>query len=179
MSTRIVAALALCLTTTFVVAAKPTPTTSSAPTKQATVKQPEEKSYAKVRVPADHTGGIITNMLVQTNQSKGGGWPVVLVKSEIPKSFWWVQKVEAYKPGVFKARVHLGNDKTEDRSKFRLVALIFDDKVAADKYRTGSTLTRLPSDVPRSKDVYLMLVRESKTEQADATEAKQKLATGK
>jgi len=179
MSKRIVAMLTLCLTTTFVVAAEPTPTTtSSAPTKQATIKQ-SEKSYAKVRVPADHTGGIITNMLVQTNQSKGGGWPVVLVKSEIPKSFWWVQKVEAYKPGVFKARVHLGNDKTEDRSKFRLVALIFDDKVAADKYRTGSTLTRLPSDVPRSKNVYLMLVRESKTEPVDPKEAKQKLATGK
>ncbi|MBM81049.1 MAG: hypothetical protein CMJ78_10705 [Planctomycetaceae bacterium] len=77
------AVVCMAATATFVNAAKPTtPVKKSTTDTKAEVKKP-----AKVRVPADHHGGIVTNMLVQTNQSKGCGWPVVLVQSEIPKSF--------------------------------------------------------------------------------------------
>jgi hypothetical protein len=83
--------------------------------------------------------------------------PVVLVRSALPNSYWWIQApAETTSDGRFDAHACFGNEKTPPGARFRVVVIAVEDRQEADSYQVGGTLAELPDDVPRSEEIVVL-----------------------
>lgn len=109
------------------------------------------KSEKKVTAPVGFVTYPQQDHLVGRHETLNGiipkyGTPVVLVRAEEGNGLWWVQNVTtADARGRFNSKLHFGNDKTPDKSKFQIAVVVLEEEAAAS-LKQGSTLKKLPRD---------------------------------
>jgi len=83
---------------------------------------------------------------------------VVLVRSTLPNSRWWVQGPANRSPeGNLTAEVRYGNSKTPNLSEFRVLLLLPKSQEEARQYKTGDSLMELPAGVAHSRAIQVVL----------------------
>lgn len=103
---------------------------------------------AEVEMMSEVTGKVLTR-----------GWPIVLVKADLPDCLWWSQEWAAptAAAGHFKAKVRIGNDKSKDGSRFRLVVVMAKSEDDARRFKPGVSFKEIPEELPRSTETVVVL----------------------
>jgi hypothetical protein len=82
------------------------------------------------------------------------GVPVVLVRADIVDARWWVQeRAIVEQDGSFRVSARFGNEKTRPGVRFDVVVLVLPSAVELNQWKPGDVLEKLPSAVPRSKEM--------------------------
>ena len=97
--------------------------------------------------------GRIENVLAVT---RAKGWPVALVRSDLPGDDWWVQQMVGIQGNAFTARVNFGNADSIAGSAYRLVFVFLDSPDEVRRFRIAKQFKELPEGVRRSRE-YLFI----------------------
>lgn len=91
----------------------------------------------------------VENLIATTQQP---GWPIALVRSDLPDDFWWVQQMVGIQNRSFASRVNFGNDNSIPGSVYHLVIVFLDSADEARRFRIAKQFKDLPEGLRRSRE---------------------------
>ena len=96
-----------------------------------------------------HPVAQIEDVIAGTNAR---GWPVVLVRSDLPDDLWWVQQGVGIQRNTFAARVNFGNTRSLSGTSYRLVVVFLDSQDEMMRFRLARQFKELPEGLRRSRE---------------------------
>ncbi len=91
----------------------------------------------------------VENLVANT---KAKGWPIALVKSDIPDDVWWVQQVVGIQGNSFAARVNFGNHNSISGSTYTMVIVFLDSADEVRRFRIAKQFKDIPEGIRRSRE---------------------------
>lgn len=91
----------------------------------------------------------VENLVATTQQP---GWPIALVRSDLPDDVWWVQQMVGIRHRSFASRVNFGNDSSLPGSVYHLVIVFLDSADEARRFRIAKQFKDLPEGLRRSRE---------------------------
>ncbi len=88
--------------------------------------------------------------VVAVTQAKG--WPIALVKSDLPDDEWWVQQMVGIRGNAFSARVNFGNENSISGSVYHLVFVFLDSPDEVRRFRIAKQFKTLPEGVRHTRE---------------------------
>ena len=82
------------------------------------------------------------------------GWPIALVRSDLPDDVWWVQQVVGIQGNAFAARVNFGNEYSLSGSTFSMVIVFLDSPDEVRRFRIAKQFKDIPEGVRRSREFH-------------------------
>lgn len=82
------------------------------------------------------------------------GWPIALIRSDLPDDVWWVQQVIGIQGNAFGARVNFGNEYTVRGSAYRMVIVFLDSPDEVRRFRIAKQFKEIPAGVRRSREFH-------------------------
>jgi hypothetical protein len=82
------------------------------------------------------------------------GWPIALIRSDLPDDVWWVQQVIGIQGNAFGARVNFGNEYTVHGSAYRMVIVFLDSPDEVRRFRIAKQFKQIPAGVRRSREFH-------------------------
>ncbi|MCA9034954.1 MAG: hypothetical protein KDA91_07490 [Planctomycetaceae bacterium] len=95
----------------------------------------------------------IENVLAVT---KAKGWPVALVRSDLPGDDWWVQQMIGIHGTAFSSRVNFGNEESIPGSAYRLVFVFLDSPDEVRRFRIAKQFSELPEGIRHSREFFFV-----------------------
>ncbi|MEZ6122735.1 MAG: hypothetical protein R3C49_06100 [Planctomycetaceae bacterium] len=83
--------------------------------------------------------------------TRAKGWPIALVKSDLPDDHWWVQQMVGISGNAFAARVNFGNDDSIPGSVYHLVIVFLDSADEVRRFRIAKQFRELPEGTRQSR----------------------------
>ena len=84
--------------------------------------------------------------------TKAQGWPIALVKSDLPDDYWWVQQMVGIRGNAFAARVNFGNEHSIRGSVYHLIFVFLDSPDEVRRFRIAKQFKDLPEGIRRSRE---------------------------
>lgn len=84
--------------------------------------------------------------------TKAKGWPVALVRSDLPDDHWWVQQMVGIRGNAFAARANFGNENSIRGSVYHLVFVFLDSPDEVRRFRIAKQFRELPEGIRRSRE---------------------------
>lgn len=84
--------------------------------------------------------------------TKAKGWPIALVRSDLPGDDWWVQQMVGISGNSFAARVNFGNENSISGSAYRMVFVFLDSPEEVRRFRIAKQFKEIPEGVRRSRE---------------------------
>lgn len=84
--------------------------------------------------------------------TKAKGWPIALVRSDLPDDHWWVQQMVGIRGNAFAARANFGNENSIRGSVYHLVFVFLDSPDEVRRFRIAKQFKELPEGVRRSRE---------------------------
>lgn len=84
--------------------------------------------------------------------TRAKGWPVAMVRSDIPDDDWWVQQMVGIRGNAFAARVNFGNEHSIPGSVYHMVIMFLDSPDEVRRFRIAKQFEKLPEGVRRSRE---------------------------
>ncbi|MEP3478926.1 MAG: hypothetical protein ABJZ55_06740 [Fuerstiella sp.] len=91
----------------------------------------------------------VENLIATTQQP---GWPIALIRSDLPDDVWWVQQMVGIRNRSFASRVNFGNDNSLPGSVYHLVIVFLDSADEARRFRIAKQFKDLPEGLRRSRE---------------------------
>ncbi|MEZ6031630.1 MAG: hypothetical protein R3C17_00880 [Planctomycetaceae bacterium] len=118
--------------------------------------------------PGDVSGSLMEDVAIQTplesaavNRvenvvaiSNARGWPVALIRSNLPDDVWWVQQMVGIQAQSFAARVNFGNEYSLSGSEYSLVIVFLDSPDEVRRFRIAKQFKEIPEGVRRSREFH-------------------------
>ena len=115
--------------------------------------------------PADRPDNLV-DVIIQTPLESGrvrkiedvvavtsaAGWPIALVRSDIPDDEWWVQQMVTIQGTQFAARVNFGNEHSLPGGAYRMVFVFLDSPDEVRRFRIAKRFKELPEGIRRSRE---------------------------
>ena len=95
--------------------------------------------------------GRVENVVAMT---RAKGWPIALIKSDLPDDVWWVQQVVGIQGNSFGARVNFGNEYTISGSAFDMVIVFLDSADEVRRFRIAKQFKEVPKGVRHSREFH-------------------------
>ncbi len=92
--------------------------------------------------------GRVENVVAMT---RAKGWPIALIKSDLPDDVWWVQQVVGIQGNSFAARVNFGNEYSISGSAFDMVIVFLDSPDEVRRFRIAKQFKEIPQGVRHSR----------------------------
>ena len=157
-----------------------TPTSGLTESEPARTNAPKEK--APVEFTSPKSGESVHQIAELTGKIEEGFTPIILIRPLSKGSVWWIQKpVKLEKSGEFSAKVVIGNSRTAEGTRFRIVALAIPTLATAtktsrketgtDEFKPGEFLKEIPEDTAVSEELVLTL-RRTETAKNETTSRK-------
>lgn len=83
--------------------------------------------------------------------TRAEGWPIALVKSDLPDDYWWVQQMVGIRGNAFAARVNFGNEHSIRGSVYHLIFVFLDSPDEVRRFRIAKQFKDLPEGIRRSR----------------------------
>lgn len=83
--------------------------------------------------------------------TKAQGWPIALVRSDLPDDYWWVQQMVGIRGNAFAARVNFGNEHSIRGSVYHLTFVFLDSPDEVRRFRIAKQFKELPEGIRRSR----------------------------
>jgi hypothetical protein len=80
------------------------------------------------------------------------GFPVALVRSDLPDDYWWVQQGVGIQGNSFSARVNFGNIKSLPGTSYTLVFVFLDTQPEMHRFQLAKQFKELPEGLRRSRE---------------------------
>jgi hypothetical protein len=93
--------------------------------------------------------GRVENVVAVT---RAKGWPVALIKSDLPDDVWWVQQMVGIQGTSFNARVNFGNEYTLSGTQYQMVIMFLDSADEVRRFRIAKQFKDVPAGVRRSRE---------------------------
>jgi len=93
--------------------------------------------------------GRIENVVAMT---RAKGWPIALIKSDLPDDVWWVQQVVGIQGNAFAARVNFGNEYSIQGTLYHMVFVFLDSPDEVRRFRIAKQFKEIPAGIRRSKE---------------------------
>jgi hypothetical protein len=103
-----------------------------------------------INTPAENSHVNRVEDVVATTAAKG--WPIALIRSDLPDDVWWVQQVIGIQGNSFGARVNFGNEHTVRGSAYRMVIVFLDSPDEVRRFRIAKQFKEIPAGVRRSRE---------------------------
>lgn len=84
--------------------------------------------------------------------TRAQGWPIALVRSDLPDDFWWVQQMVGIRGNSFAARVNFGNEHSISGSVYHLVIVFLDSPEEVRRFRIAKQFKELPEGIRHSRE---------------------------
>ena len=84
--------------------------------------------------------------------TRAPGWPIALVRSDLPDDHWWVQQMVGIRGNAFAARVNFGNADSIAGSVYHLVIVFLDSPDEVRRFRIAKQFKELPEGVRRTRE---------------------------
>lgn len=91
----------------------------------------------------------VENLVASTNAK---GWPIALVRSDIPEDVWWVQQSVGIQGKSFAARVNFGNRNSLSGSAYKMVIVFLDSPEEVRRFRIAKQFDEIPKGLRRSRE---------------------------
>jgi hypothetical protein len=105
-----------------------------------------------IQTPIESTPvGRFENVVAMTNAK---GWPIALIRSDLPDDVWWVQQVVGIQGNAFAARVNFGNEYSLSGSEFRMVIVFLDSPDEVRRFRIAKQFKDIPEGTRRSREFH-------------------------
>ncbi len=91
----------------------------------------------------------VENLVAMTQQP---GWPIALVRSDIPDDVWWVQQMVGIHHRSFTSRVNFGNDSSLPGSVYKLVIVFLDSADEARRFRIAKQFKEIHEGLRRTRE---------------------------
>lgn len=91
----------------------------------------------------------VENLIATTQEP---GWPIALVRSDIPGDAWWVQQMVGIRHRSFASRVNFGNNDSLPGSVYHLVIVFLDSADEARRFRIAKQFKEIPEGLRRSRE---------------------------
>ncbi len=91
----------------------------------------------------------IENLVAVT---KAQGYPIALVRSDLPDDHWWVQQMVGIRGNAFAARVNFGNADSIPGSVYHLVIVFLDSPDEVRRFRIAKQFKELPEGIRRTRE---------------------------
>ena len=95
--------------------------------------------------------GRVENVVAVTNAK---GWPIALIRSDLPDDVWWVQQVIGIQGNSFAARVNFGNEYSVSGSEYRMVIVFLDSPDEVRRFRIAKQFKDIPEGTRRSREFH-------------------------
>jgi len=95
--------------------------------------------------------GRVENVVAMT---RAKGWPIALIKSDLPDDVWWVQQVVGIQGNSFAARVNFGNEYSLSGSAFDMVIVFLDSPDEVRRFRIAKQFKEIPKGVRHSREFH-------------------------
>ena len=95
----------------------------------------------------------IENLMAMT---RAKGWPVALVRSDLPGDDWWVQQMVGIHGNAFSARVNFGNEQSIAGSVYRLVFVFLDSPDEVRRFRIAKQFKEIPEGIRHSREFFFV-----------------------
>lgn len=86
--------------------------------------------------------------------TRARGWPIALIRSDLPDDVWWVQQVVGIQGNSFAARVNFGNEYTLSGSAFSMVIVFLDSPDEVRRFRIAKQFKDIPEGVRHSREFH-------------------------
>jgi hypothetical protein len=93
--------------------------------------------------------GRVENVVAVT---RAKGWPIALVRSDLPDDFWWVQQMVGIRGNAFAARANFGNEESIPGSAYHMVIVFLDSPEEVLRFRIAKRFTDLPEGCRHSRE---------------------------
>lgn len=93
--------------------------------------------------------GRVENVVAMT---RAKGWPIALIRSDLPDDVWWVQQVVGIQGNSFAARVNFGNEYSLSGSAFDMVIVFLDSADEVRRFRIAKQFKEVPKGVRHSRE---------------------------
>lgn len=100
-------------------------------------------------VPVDRVENVVA-------ATKAKGWPIALVRSDLPDDVWWVQQVIGIQGTSFAARANFGNEYSVSGSAYRMVIVFLDSPDEVRRFRIAKQFKEIPAGVRRSREFFFI-----------------------
>ncbi len=84
--------------------------------------------------------------------TRAKGWPIALVRSDLPDDFWWVQQMVGIRGNAFAARVNFGNEESIPGSVYQMVIVFLDSPDEVRRFRIAKRFKELPEGSRHSRE---------------------------
>ena len=84
--------------------------------------------------------------------TRARGWPVALIKSDLPDDVWWVQQMVGIQGTSFAARVNFGNEHSISGTRYHMVIVFLDSPDEVRRFRIAKQFKDIPAGVRRSRE---------------------------
>ena len=95
--------------------------------------------------------GRVENVVAMT---RAKGWPIALIRSNLPDDVWWVQQVVGIQGNSFAARVNFGNEYSVSGSAFSMVIVFLDSPDEVRRFRIAKQFKDIPEGVRHSREFH-------------------------
>ncbi len=95
--------------------------------------------------------GRVENVVALT---RAKGWPVALIKSDLPDDVWWVQQMVGIQGTSFNARVNFGNEYSISGTQYHMVIVFLDSPDEVRRFRIAKQFKDVPAGVRRSREFH-------------------------
>ncbi|MEZ6062416.1 MAG: hypothetical protein R3C19_18895 [Planctomycetaceae bacterium] len=86
--------------------------------------------------------------------TRATGWPIALVRSDLPGDDWWVQQMVGINGNSFAARVNFGNEDSLSGSAYRMVIVFLDSPDEVRRFRIAKQFKELPKGTRHSREFF-------------------------
>lgn len=127
-------------------------TVDAAGTQSADSDEPDPALIEEVHVttPVEKIGVAQVENLVASTRAKG--WPIALIRSDIPDDVWWVQQVVGIQGNSFAARLNFGNHNSLSGSTYTMVIVFLDSPDEVRRFRIAKQFKDIPEGLRRSRE---------------------------
>lgn len=84
--------------------------------------------------------------------TRAKGWPIALVRSDLPDDFWWVQQMVGIRGNAFAARANFGNEDSIPGSVYHMVIVFLDSPDEVRRFRIAKRFKELPEGSRHSRE---------------------------
>ncbi len=95
--------------------------------------------------------GRVENVVAMT---RAKGWPIALIKSDLPDDVWWVQQVVGIQGNSFAARVNFAIEYSLSGSAFDMVIVFLDSADEVRRFRIAKQFKEIPKGVRHSREFH-------------------------
>ena len=128
------------------------PIERSAPGNKATPLNDEFMEEVVIQTPLESSPvGRVENVVAMT---RARGWPIALIRSDLPDDVWWVQQVVGIQGNSFAARVNFGNEYSLSGSSFDMVIVFLDSPDEVRRFRIAKQFKEIPKGVRHSREFH-------------------------